>query len=58
MLETLKEPFVLTVDIGNVVRWSRLNRMLINFTKTTYMLLCSRQKDRDYLAQGLPLSLI
>ena len=34
----------LTVDMGNVVRWSRLNRMLINFTKTTYMLLCSRQK--------------
>ena len=22
----------LTVDMGNVVRWSRLNRMLINFT--------------------------
>ena len=34
----------LTVDMGNVVRWSRLNRMLVNFTKTTYMLLCSRQK--------------
>ena len=43
----------LTVEMGNVVRWSRLNRMLINFTKTTYMLLCSRQKRQRWSRTSL-----
>ena len=34
----------LTIDMGNVVKWCRINHMLINFQKTTCMLLCSRQK--------------